>query len=369
MSLDSLIQLWRTDPDTAPNFSIWRTIPPRPAQTHPFPDDLPATLGKVLSGRGINFLYSHQMQAWDHANAGKNLVIATGTASGKTLAYNLPVIASIMDDSAARALYLFPTKALAQDQLAALERLNGPAIHIPTAIYDGDTPQRDRAAIRKNARIVLSNPDMLHTGILPHHTNWEDFFRGLRFVVIDEMHTYRGVFGSHIANVIRRLKRIAAFYGAHPQFILTSATIGNPQELGERLIEAPVELIDQDGSSRGERHFLLFNPPVVDEALGLRKSSLLESVRLAQDLAKNNLQSVIFARSRRSVEIILTYLQGEDHVEYRISNPRISMYRRLLPAYAATAAGIYPPSAARSRRGCARAACRPSLPPTPSSWA
>ena len=309
MSLDSLIRNWRTDPDTAPNFTIWQTSPPRLAQTHPLPVDLPALLLEALSGRGIDFLYSHQLQTWDHAHAGKNIVIATGTASGKTLAYNLPVITSIINDDMARALYLFPTKALAQDQLATLERLH--LSMLPAAIYDGDTPQRDRSAIRKKARIILSNPDMLHTGILPHHTNWTDFFQGLRFVVIDEMHTYRGVFGSHIANVIRRLKRIAGFYGAQPQFILTSATIGNPRELGERLIEAPVELVDQDGSGRGERHFLLYNPPVIDEALGLRKSSLLESVRLAQDLGANNIQSVIFARSRRSVEIILTYLQGE----------------------------------------------------------
>jgi DEAD/DEAH box helicase domain-containing protein len=180
------------------------------------------------------------------------------------------------------------------------------------AIYDGDTPQKDRSAIRRNARIVLSNPDMLHTGILPHHTNWSDFFTHLRFVVIDEMHTYRGVFGSHVANVIRRLKRVANFYGAKPQFILASATIGNPQELAEHLIEAPVHLIDNDGSARGPRHFLMYNPPITDPSLGLRKSSLLEGVRLAQDLLRQDVQSVVFARSRRSVEIILTYLQGEE---------------------------------------------------------
>ena len=314
MSLDSLIQLWRSDPDTAPNFSIWQTSPPRPAQTSPLPAEVPAGLQEALSRRGIHFLYSHQLQAWEHARAGKNIVIATGTASGKTLAYNLPVITSILNDDTARALYLFPTKALAQDQLATLERLNVPSLNVPAAIYDGDTPQRDRAVIRKKARIILSNPDMLHTGILPHHTNWADFFQGLRFVVIDEMHTYRGVFGSHIANVLRRLKRIAKFYGAHPQFILTSATIGNPRELGERLIEAPVELVERDGSARGERHFLLYDPPVIDEALGLRKSSIMESVRLAQDLGTHNIQSVIFARSRRSVEIILTYLQEKNRI-------------------------------------------------------
>jgi DEAD/DEAH box helicase domain-containing protein len=318
MSLDSLIHLWRTDPDTAPNFPIWRTRPARPAQVGPFPADMPAQLRDVLSLRGIAALYSHQLAAWDHVRRGRNIVLATGTASGKTLAYNLPIVASLLAEPAARALYLFPTKALSQDQLSVLQRLSGEpsssdssSLNIPSAIYDGDTPQGRRSLIRRNARIILSNPDMLHTGILPHHTNWADFFRGLRFVVIDEMHSYRGVFGSHIANVIRRLKRISNFYGSHPQFILTSATIGNPEELGRRLIEAPVELIDQDGSSRGERHFLLYNPPVVDEALGLRKSSIMESVRLAGDLLACGLQSVIFARSRRTVEMMLTYLQNE----------------------------------------------------------
>ena len=312
MSLDSLIRLWRTDPNTAPNFSIWRTTPPRPAQTHPFPDDLPAALRDALSQRGIDSLYSHQYEAWSHIRAGKNIVLATGTASGKTLAYNLPILASLLTNTDARALYLFPTKALAQDQLMALASLNVQTFkpsNISTAIYDGDTPQSRRALIRTNARFILSNPDMLHTGILPHHTNWSDFFRNLRFIVIDEMHTYRGVFGSHVANVIRRLKRVAKFYGAAPQFILTSATIGNPNELAERLIESPIDLIDQDGSSRGERHFLLYNPPVIDESLGLRKSSTMESVRLTQDLLANDIQSVVFARSRRSVEMMLTYLQ------------------------------------------------------------
>ncbi|MFN8411690.1 MAG: Zn-binding domain-containing protein [Anaerolineales bacterium] len=177
-------------------------------------------------------------------------------------------------------------------------------------MYDGDTPQKDRPTIRKNARIILSNPDMLHTGILPHHSNWSDFFSNLKYIIIDEAHTYRGVFGSHVANVIRRMKRVADFYGAKPQFILASATIGNPKELAEHLIEEPVELIDNDGSSRGERHFIIYNPPVTDAALGLRKSALLESVRLTNHLLAHHVQSVVFARTRRSVEIILTYLQG-----------------------------------------------------------
>ncbi len=312
-NLQSLLDFWKRDEQTAPNFFAWKTTPPRPAQTHPFPPDLPAALREALSSRGINHLYSHQLSAWTQSSAGKNIILSTGTASGKTLSYNLPVLAGMLQNPEARALYLFPTKALTQDQLSTLTGLSIQTfqhLHFSSAIYDGDTPSKDRPSIRKNARIVLSNPDMLHTGILPHHSNWSDFFTNLKFIVIDEAHTYRGVFGSHVANVIRRLKRVANFYGARPQFILASATIGNPQDLAEHLIEEPVELIDNDGSSRGERHFIIYNPPVTDAALGLRKSALLESVRLTHDLLSHDVQSVVFARTRRSVEIILTYLQG-----------------------------------------------------------
>jgi DEAD/DEAH box helicase domain-containing protein len=309
MPLASLLDFWKRDPDTAPNLVAWRTLPPRPAQTYPFPEALPAPIRQSLIASGIHTLYSHQLEAWTHARAGENIILATGTASGKTLSYNLPVFASLLQDPNARALYLFPTKALAQDQLSNLQALITNLQVLNAAIYDGDTPQSARSAIRKNARIVLSNPDMLHTGILPHHTNWGNLFTNLRFVVIDETHTYRGVFGSHVANVLRRLKRVAKFYGANPQFILASATIGNPKELAEHLIEEPVHLIDNDGSARGPRHFMIYNPPITDPSLGLRKSSLLEGVRLAQDLLKQDVQSVVFAKSRRSVEIILRYLQ------------------------------------------------------------
>ena len=309
MPLVSLLDFWKRDPETAPNLVAWRTLPARPAQIHPIPDDVPTPVRQTLIAAGIHSLYSHQLEAWIHARAGENIILATGTASGKTLSYNLPVFASLLQDPNSRALYLFPTKALAQDQVSNLQSLTTNHQRISAAIYDGDTPQSARSSIRKNARIVLSNPDMLHTGILPHHTNWSDFFTNLRFVIVDEMHTYRGVFGSHVANVMRRLKRVANFYGANPQFILASATIGNPKELAEQLIEEPVHLIDNDGSARGPRHFIIYNPPVTDPSLGLRKSSLLEGVRLAQDLLKQNVQSVIFARSRRSVEIILRYLQ------------------------------------------------------------
>ncbi|MFH1524322.1 MAG: DEAD/DEAH box helicase [Chloroflexota bacterium] len=313
MSLDLLLSHWRNDPETALNFAAWRSMPPRPADLRPFPADMPSVLAHALRDKGIVSLYSHQSEAWTHARAGKNVVMATGTASGKTLGYNLPVLAALLADPEARALYLFPTKALTQDQLSNLDSFQSSIPDLRCAIYDGDTSTIHRSAIRKNAHIVLTNPDMLHTGILPHHTNWTDFFRNLKFVVVDEMHTYRGVFGSHVANVLRRLKRVARFYGANPQFILTSATIGNPQELTERLIEAPVALVEADGSARGERHFLVYNPPVVDESMGLRKSSLLEGVRLVQDLLRQGIQSIVFVRSRRNVEIFLRYLQETDN--------------------------------------------------------
>lgn len=322
-AIHALLDFWKADENTAPNFSVWQITPARAAQTLPFPHDVPAQLREALASLGINQLYAHQHAAWMQTRAKKNIILATGTASGKTLAYNLPVLSALLENNDSRALYLFPTKALAQDQLSVISKQLSVISHqLSAGIYDGDTSQKDRASIRKNARIVLSNPDMLHTGILPHHSNWSDFFSNLKFIVIDEAHTYRGVFGSHVANVIRRLKRIAEFYGAHPQFILASATIGNPKGLAENLIEQPVELIDNDGAARGERHFIIYNPPVTDAALGLRKSSFQESVRLANDLLKYDIQSVVFAKTRRSVEILLTYLQGEiANRKSKIANP------------------------------------------------
>ena len=323
MPIDSLLDFWKRDPDTAPNISAWQTLPPRPAQTRPFPDNLPAPLSQALIASGIHSLYSHQLEAWTATQKNQNIILSTGTASGKTLAYNLPVFSELIANQNSRALYLFPTKALAQDQLSALANIKLETWNLIPAIYDGDTPASARSSIRKTARMLLTNPDMLHTGILPHHTNWADLFTHLKFVVIDEAHTYRGVFGSHVANVIRRLKRVATFYGSAPTFILASATIGNPAELAEKLIEEPVTLIDNDGSARGPRHFLLYNPPLVDESLGLRKSSLLEGVRLARELINSNVQTVVFARSRRSVEIILSYLQGELTPDSSIEAPLI----------------------------------------------
>ncbi len=330
MPLASLLDLWKRDADTAPNLVAWQTLPPRPAQTHPFPDDLPAPVKQTLVAAGIHSLYSHQLEAWIHSRAGENIILSTGTASGKTLAFNLPVFAELIANPNSRALYLFPTKALAQDQLSVisqqlsvLQSLITDNCSLSTGIYDGDTPSANRPAIRSKSRIVLTNPDMLHTGILPHHTNWLEFFSNLKYIIIDEAHTYRGVFGSHVANVIRRIKRVANSYGSKPKFILASATIGNPKQLAEKLIEEPVTLIDNDGSARGPRHFLIYNPPLTDKALGLRKSSLLEGVRLAGELINSNVQTVVFARSRRSVEIILRYLQGELTPDSSIEAPLI----------------------------------------------
>lgn len=317
-NLGRLLSAWRANPGIASNINDWHSTPARPAQTQPFPDDLHPTLVEALLAVGIPSLYSHQNEAWQHTQAGENIVIVTSTASGKTLCYNLPVLNRLLCDPESRALYIFPTKALAQDQLSTLHRLlasikdnNSNQASISAAIYDGDTPAHARPTIRANTRLLISNPDMLHIGILPHHTRWEQFFRGLSYVILDEVHTYRGVFGSHIANVMRRFKRIARFYGANPQFILASATIANAVDFSSQLIEAPVYLIDHDGSACGQRHFLIYNPPVVDRELGLRRSSYQESIKLVQDLLAHHLQTIIFARSRRSVELLLTYLRNQ----------------------------------------------------------
>jgi DEAD/DEAH box helicase domain-containing protein len=295
----------------------------------PIPEAVHPALAAALRAGGIRALYSHQAQAWQHAQAGRHPVIVTGTSSGKTLCYNLPVLDCLLGDPQAQALYLFPTKALAQDQRDEVSQLITTASRyagqtqprrsggatIGVATYDGDTPASERPAIRARARVIISNPDMVHAGVLPHHTAWADFFRGLRFVVVDEMHAYRGVFGSHVANVLRRLKRVARFYGAAPQFILTSATLANPVQLAERLIEEEVALVDDDGAARGERNFVIYNPPMVQRELGLRRSVLMESVRLAQDLLAHQVQTIVFGRARRTVELILRYLQSGEAAE------------------------------------------------------
>ena len=285
------------------------TMPGRAADLRPLPENLPEGLAAALRARGITSLYSHQAQAWQSAKEGRHLVVATPTASGKSLCYTLPVVSAAMEQGA-KALYLFPTKALAQDQVAELLELNAAGnLGLRAATFDGDTPGDARQAIRLNGDVVVSNPDMLHQAILPHHTKWAQFFENLRFIVIDEVHTYRGVFGSHVANVIRRLKRICAFYGVRPQFILCSATIGNAAEHARALIEDEVVAITESGAPSGDKHILLWNPPVVNQDLGIRASSRSQSNRIARLAIKSGLKTLIFCQSRLMVEVLTKYLK------------------------------------------------------------
>src|SRR5262245_20662350 len=281
-----------------------------------FPAAVDARLRSVLAARGIEQLYSHQAEAVTHALEGRHVVVTTPPASGKTLCYNVPVLNAILRDPSSRALYLFPTKALAQDQLAELHelssRLSQPDdLDIGVFTYDGDTPPDARRAIRGRAHVVLSNPDMIHSGILPHHLRWAKLFENLRYVVIDELHAYRGVFGSHLTNVLRRLRRVCRHYGSNPTFVCSSATIANPRELAERLVEEPFELVSKTGAPRGEKVFLFVNPPVVNRELGIRRSYLSETRRIAGEFLKRNLQVIVFAQSRLSTEILTTYLKDD----------------------------------------------------------
>jgi len=293
-----------------------RRLPARAAQFGPFPEAIDSRLRDALAARGIEQLYTHQAHAIEHALARRNVVITTPTASGKTLCYNAPVLSSILRDPSSRALYLFPTKALAQDQLAELHELcdslsRPDELEIGVFTYDGDTPADARRAIRGRAHIVLSNPDMIHSGILPHHPRWAKLFENLKFVVIDELHAYRGVFGSHLTNVLRRLRRICRHYGSDPTFICSSATIANPRELAEALVERPFELVEESGAPRGEKIFLFVNPPVVNQQLGIRRSYLAETRRIASEFLKRQLQLIVFAQSRLSTEILTTYLKDD----------------------------------------------------------
>ncbi len=293
-----------------------RRLPAIPARYAPYPESLDRRLRGALESRGVSQLYTHQADAIEHALSGRHVVVTTPTASGKTLCYNAPILHTILQEASSRALYLFPTKALAQDQLAELQALcetlsavSGDEIGVFT--YDGDTPQDARRTIRARAHLVLSNPDMLHAGILPHHPRWAKLFENLRYVVIDELHAYRGVFGSHLCNVLRRLRRICRHYGSSPVFICSSATIANPRDLAERLTEQPFELVDQSGSPRGEKVFVFVNPPVVNHQLGIRRSYLGETRRIAAEFLKRNLQLIVFAQSRLATELLTTYLKDD----------------------------------------------------------
>ncbi len=310
MSLTSFLNRWKSDPSIAPNISAWQIFPKREPEYAEFPKNLDQKLKSYLLSQGVKSLYLHQYQTWQEIQEGHNIAQVTGTASGKTLSYMLPVLHNLLENGSRRALFLYPTKALAHDQLDALKAFSA----VTAAAYDGDTPANQRSGIRSSSQIIVSNPDMLHFGILPYHPHWENFFSGLKYVVLDEMHTYRGVFGSHVANVIRRLKRVANHYGSSLQFLLTSATIGNPLEHAEALIEERVQLIARDYSSRGEKHFLIYNPPIIDDTLGLRVGMQRESVRLATELINTGYQTILFGRSRKSVEFILTKLRDRSSI-------------------------------------------------------
>jgi len=287
-----------------------RVFPARDAVLVPFPDTLDPRLGDALRARGITALYSHQARAWELVQQGKNIVVVTPTASGKTLCYNLPALQALLHEPDARILYMFPTKALAQDQLAELEQLGKSLPELRMFTYDGDTPQDARRAVRARANLVLTNPDMLHSGILPHHTKWATLFQNLTYVVIDELHADRGVFGSHVGNLMRRLERICRHYGSAPRFIMASATIANPGELASRLIGQPVEEIRESGAPTGEKIFLCYNPPVVNPELGIRAPYLGESATLALRFLKEHIATIVFAQSRLSTEVLLTTIRA-----------------------------------------------------------
>src|SRR6266480_6142925 len=302
----------RFDPTEFPgDITLDHVVSASEATFAPLPRGLNPGLVEALARRGVERLYSHQAEAYEAVRRGRHLVVVTPTASGKTLCYNLPVLQRLLENPEKRALFVYPTKALAQDQLAELGALkSGLPIDVRVDTYDGDTPPGRRTAIREGGHVVMTNPDMLHTGMLPHHTRWRRLFSSLDFVVIDELHTYRGLFGSQVANVIRRLKRICAFYGSNPTFICASATIRNPHELATKLLEADnIALVDRSGAPRGERRLVFYNPPLVSRDLGIRRSSLLEGRRIAAPWIRAGVQTIVFCRSRLQVEVMLSYLR------------------------------------------------------------
>jgi DEAD/DEAH box helicase domain-containing protein len=292
------------------------------ARTAPFPVDLDPQVMSSLVARGLTALYTHQAEAWDAARRGEHVMVTTGTASGKTLAFNLPVLDTLAGDPKQRALYLYPTKALAQDQARTLSSYGVPRLR--AAIYDGDTASERRWQIRKWANLILTNPDMLHIGVLPHHDRWGDVLQNLRYVVVDEAHVYRGVFGSHVANVLRRLRRLAKVYGAEPQFLLASATIANPAELARSLLGLDVTVVDDDGAERAERTIALWNPPLIDAELGLRASALGEAAKLVAELVSRGLRTICFAKSRKSVELVHRFASQQVDAE---TARRLAPYR------------------------------------------
>jgi DEAD/DEAH box helicase domain-containing protein len=312
--LPALLDHLRLNRDFIANVVAWERIPPRAADTAPLPEWLDPRIAAALRGRGIDALYSHQAAAVEAARRGENVIVSTATASGKSLAYTLPVLQRLLERPDARALYLFPTKALAHDQEAETAALIA-AARLPVAVhtYDGDTPRGKRSAVRAAGGVLITNPDMLHAGILPYHPSWRALFGRLEYVVVDEIHIYRGVFGSHVANVLRRLQRLCRFYGSDPRFICASATIANPQEHAERLIEQSFTLVDesQNGAPRGAKEFILYNPPIIDEELGMRASTVLTAKDAAVTFLGRGIQTIVFARARQTVELLLGYVRDD----------------------------------------------------------
>ena len=312
MGLIEALRALRSTPDYARCIATWRQIPPRPAAYADLPAGIAPEVRCGLARQGIERLYTHQAAAIGLSLAGQHVVVVTPTASGKTLCYNVPVLNGILDDPSARALYLFPTKALAQDQLHELDELiRAMEAKVKVQTYDGDTPSAQRQAIRRDSHIIISNPDMLHTGILPHHTRWASFFQNLRHVVVDEVHAYRGIFGSHLANVLRRLRRICRFYGSAPRFVLCSATVANAGALAERLLEAPVAVVDENGAPSGAKQMIFYSPLLISPELGIRRSAITDARHLASEFVRQGVQTIVFARSRLAAEILVRYLQDD----------------------------------------------------------
>ena len=325
-----ILEFLKSRPDIAPNLAYIHHIKSTDGDYTDFPKNLDTRIVDSFKARGIEQLYSHQRECWDSIQKGENVVVVTPTASGKTLCYNMPVLQSVLNDPGSRALYLFPTKALSQDQVA---ELNGvvDVLGEPIKVYtfDGDTPQNARRAIRKQGNVVVTNPDMLHQGILPHHTKWISLFQNLKFIVFDELHTYRGVFGSHVANVIRRLKRVCEFHGSAPQIICCSATIANPKDHAEALTEQKMSLVDKSGAPRSEKYFVFYNPPVVNPYLGIRASYLKEAQKLSSVLIHHGTSTIVFTLSRLNVEILTKYLKDEfeSNLEVLASGEIVAGYR------------------------------------------
>lgn len=327
MNLDQLIGRLRTDRAFMDCVTEWRTLPATEGRYEPLPDDMDPRLCDVLRARGIHRLYCHQAECFRLAQEGRDFVVVTPTASGKTLCYNLPVVSAILKNNDARALYLFPTKALSADQVSGLyDMIEALGVDIKTYTYDGDTQAAARKAIREAGHIVVTNPDMLHANILPHHTRWVKLFENLEYIVIDELHTYRGVFGSHLANVLRRLMRLCAFYGSHPRFILCSATIANPVELASQLTGREIAAVTENGAPMGERHFVFYNPPVVNRQLGIRRGVVNEVRRIAEGLLRNDIPTIVFCKSRIQVEVITRHLKECARTVYGFSG-RVRGYR------------------------------------------